>query len=195
MKKLQLFIYYCIGNVLLRHFYRSDIFSSKYFSRPGSKGWKWLFECFFWQKIIGINRHVPWPVSFKVLVVSPENIVFDYDDLHNFMSQGNYFQATGGRLVLGSGVYIAPNVGLIVENHDINDPSKRGGGKDVIVKEKCWIGMNSMILPGVELGEHTVVGAGSIVTKSFPQGHCVIAGNPAKIIKDLTQGAVRKNEN
>ena len=45
--------------------------------------------------------------------------------------------------------------------------------------------MNSMILPGVELGPRTVVGAGSVVTKSFPEGDCVIAGNPAKIIKKL----------
>jgi acetyltransferase-like isoleucine patch superfamily enzyme len=45
--------------------------------------------------------------------------------------------------------------------------------------------MNSVILPGVELGPHTIVGAGSIVTKSFPEGNCIIVGNPAKKIKDL----------
>ena len=49
--------------------------------------------------------------------------------------------------------------------------------------------MNSMILPGVTLGSHTVVGAGSVVTKSFPEGYCVIAGNPAKKIK-----AIKKTE-
>ena len=48
--------------------------------------------------------------------------------------------------------------------------------------------MNSVILPGVTLGEHTVVGAGSVVTKSFPDGHCVIAGNPAIIIRSLDGG-------
>ena len=45
--------------------------------------------------------------------------------------------------------------------------------------------MNSVVLPGVKLGDHTVVGAGSIVTKSFPEGYCVIAGNPAKMIKKI----------
>lgn len=47
------------------------------------------------------------------------------------------------------------------------------------------MGMNSMILPGVVLGPHTVVGAGSVVTKSFPNGYCVIAGVPAKLVKTI----------
>nr|WP_283244199.1 DapH/DapD/GlmU-related protein [Luoshenia tenuis] len=51
--------------------------------------------------------------------------------------------------------------------------------------EKCWIGMNSVVLPGVTLGPHTVVGAGAVVTKSFPEGYCVIAGNPARMIRKL----------
>jgi len=45
--------------------------------------------------------------------------------------------------------------------------------------------MNAVILPGVVLGPKTSVGARRIVTKSFPNGSCVIAGNPAKIIKNL----------
>jgi acetyltransferase-like isoleucine patch superfamily enzyme len=50
---------------------------------------------------------------------------------------------------------------------------------------RCWVGMNSVILPGVELGENTIVGAGAVVTRSFPEGHCVIAGNPARKLRDL----------
>lgn len=45
--------------------------------------------------------------------------------------------------------------------------------------------MNSVILPGVTLGNHTIVGAGSVVTKSFPEGNCVIVGNPGRVIKKL----------
>ena len=43
----------------------------------------------------------------------------------------------------------------------------------------------AIILPGVKLGPRTIVGAGSIVTKSFPEGFCVIAGNPARLIKTI----------
>ena len=58
-------------------------------------------------------------------------------------------------------------------------------GKDIIIGKKCWIGMNSVILPGVVLGDHTIVGAGAVVTKSFVDGNCVIGGNPARIIRKL----------
>jgi carbonic anhydrase/acetyltransferase-like protein (isoleucine patch superfamily) len=54
--------------------------------------------------------------------------------------------------------------------------------------------MNSIILPGVVLGIRTIVGAGSVVTKSFPDGYCVIAGNPAKIIKTLDKEKFVKHQ-
>ena len=57
--------------------------------------------------------------------------------------------------------------------------------KEVCIDDYCWIGMNVVILPGVHLGPRTIVGAGSVVTKSFPNGYCVIGGNPAKLIKEL----------
>ena len=47
----------------------------------------------------------------------------------------------------------------------------------------CWLGAQSVLLPQVVLGDYTIVGAGAVVTKSFEEGYCVIAGNPAKIIK------------
>jgi acetyltransferase-like isoleucine patch superfamily enzyme len=62
---------------------------------------------------------------------------------------------------------------------------ERADSKPITLGISCWVGMNSVILPGVSLGDHTIVGAGSVVTKSFPDGFCVIAGNPAKLIRDI----------
>jgi acetyltransferase-like isoleucine patch superfamily enzyme len=58
---------------------------------------------------------------------------------------------------------------------------------EVRIGRYCRIGMGSIIHPGVILGDFTTVAAGSIVTKSFPQGYCVIAGNPAAIVEDYSQ--------
>lgn len=60
----------------------------------------------------------------------------------------------------------------------IDDP------KEILVSEECFIGAHSFILKGVNLGKHCIVGANSVVTKSFPP-YSVIAGTPAKLIRTL----------
>ena len=143
-------------------------------------------ESFFIQKIIGSQRHIPFPVSFRSQFMNWEHFIFDVDDLENFQKGGCYFQAASDACInIGRGTFIAANVGIITANHDLQNLEKHMSGKDVTIGEKCWIGMNSVILPGVTLGEGTVVGAGSIVTKSFTEGHCVIAGNTSKLIREL----------
>lgn len=164
-----------------KKYLRGKNFNNTHFS----VGWKWILQCIIPQKIFRINAHVPFPVSPRVKVGIPQNIEFDPDDMQMFHSMGIYFQAVGGKLIFGKGVWVAPNVGFISSNHNLQNPDKRDPGKDIIIGDKSWIGMNTMILPGVELGPHTVVGAGAVVTKSFKEGHCVIAGNPAKVIKLL----------
>ena len=78
---------------------------------------------------------------------------------------------------LGDGTYMA--FGATVLCHDMS----RNIRKDVNVGKNCFIGARSMLMPGVTLGDSTIVAAGSIVTKSF-DGHCIIAGNPAKVIRE-----------
>ena len=55
------------------------------------------------------------------------------------------------------------------------------------IGKNCFVGGRSMILPGVEIGDGCVIGAGSVVTKSVPPG-CVVAGNPARILRENIQG-------
>ena len=86
---------------------------------------------------------------------------------------------------IGDNVRIAPGVKIISRNHNVQDVSRHDEYKDIHIENNCWIGANTVILPGITLGENTIVGAGSVVTKSFVDGYCIIAGNPAKLIRKL----------
>ncbi|CAZ95797.1 acyltransferase [Zobellia galactanivorans] len=165
-------------------FFKKKFLKGRYFENNVT-GWKWAIQAMWRQKILRFNKSVPWPMNHTSTLSNWRNIDFHVDDLNNFQSPGCYFQNFSAKIILGKGCYIAPNVGLITTNHDLNDLDKHLEGKDIVLGKKCWIGMNAVLLPGVHLGDHTVVGAGSVVTKSFPQGRLVIAGNPAKIIKSI----------
>jgi len=86
---------------------------------------------------------------------------------------------------IGVGVAIGPGVKIITQKHNPEDLWHSKKREPVYIGNCCWIGANAVILPGVTLGPYTVVGAGAIVTKSFPEGHCVIVGNPAKLMRKL----------
>ena len=149
-------------------------------------GWRWAARSILWQRVLGFNREARYPVSPLIGIDEPANIQFDVDDLTMFQSWGSYFSNSyGGRIVIGKGTWIAPNVGLITTNHMLLDPARHEVPRDIHIGANCWIGMNAVILPGVDLGEHTVVGAGAVVTHSFPNGWCVLAGVPARQIRDL----------
>jgi acetyltransferase-like isoleucine patch superfamily enzyme len=90
------------------------------------------------------------------------------------------------KIEIGQNCQLGGNVSLIAESHKFSDHSaiyEQGvTRKGIKIGNDCWIGNNSIILDGVELGESVVVGAGSVVTKSF-SSNTVIAGVPAKEIK------------
>jgi len=151
-------------------------------------GWYWAVKGILVQKLLGKNRRVPWPVTAPVHISNYWNIQFHPDDLNNFNACFVYYQGLGGKINIGRGSYIAPNVGLITANHDPDDLDRHMPGKDIIIGDRCWIGMNSVILPGVILGPRTIVGAGSVVTKSFEEGGVTIAGVPARIITQNGSG-------
>ncbi|MGL4990281.1 MAG: acyltransferase [Sarcina sp.] len=168
---------------ILNIFFERKYLKGKYFyeKRAGLLwGWKSVF-----RKIFGNNRGIPFPVGASCIVSNSRNLEFDVDSINVFQSPGCYFQNHRGKIYIGKKVYIAPNVGLITTNHDITDLDKHIEGKDIKIGDECWIGMNSVILPGVELGKKTIVGAGAVVTKSFIDGNCIIGGVPAKVIRNI----------
>ena len=94
-----------------------------------------------------------------------------------------------GPVTIGSHVNLAQGITVTALNHNFEESSKRIDEqgvttKPVIIGNDIWIGANAVILPGVSIGDHSVVAAGAIVTKDVPP-HSLVAGVPAKIIKKI----------
>jgi acetyltransferase-like isoleucine patch superfamily enzyme len=190
MKSIKLIlrkIVYFIISILGRLSYDRQYLVGRYFDDITSIGWKWVWLGLLSRFFLRVNLDVPWPCYHTVRVGNPKNIFFNPDDLHIFQSGGTYFQAIDGKIFIGKNTWIAPNVGIITTNHDLYNLDLHQSGKDIILGESCWLGMNSVVLSGVVLGPHTVVAAGAVVTRSFIEGYCVLAGVPAKCIKLLSE--------
>lgn len=96
---------------------------------------------------------------------------------------GCYIQGAG-KVYFGDYVQLGPNVGILSANHDLYDQRKYNEAQ-IVIGNYSWIGMNSIVTAGVTLGPRTIVAAGAVVTKSFPDGFCILAGVPAKVVKHL----------
>ncbi len=94
-----------------------------------------------------------------------------------------------GPVKIGDNVNLAQGITVTALNHNFNDPSKRIDEQGVStsavnIGNDIWIGANAVILPGVSIGNHSVVAAGAVVTKDVP-AHTLVAGVPAKVIKEI----------
>ena len=94
-----------------------------------------------------------------------------------------------GPLEIGSHVNLAQGITVTALNHNFSDANKRideqgVSTSPVTIEDDVWIGANAVILPGVTIGEHSVVAAGAVVTKDVPP-HSLVAGVPAKVIKKI----------
>lgn len=81
-----------------------------------------------------------------------------------------------------AGIHIGANSYLAFDTRVLSHDMVRNLRTHTRIGKHCFIGGKSLILPGVEIGDHCIVAAGSVVTKSVPSG-CIVAGNPAKIIR------------
>lgn len=92
------------------------------------------------------------------------------------------------KVTIGSGTFLAPGVHIYAAEHPL-DAKERAvweNGRPVTIGKDCWIGGHTTICPGVTIGDRSVIGAGSVVTKDIPADSLAV-GNPARIIRKLNQ--------
>ena len=101
-----------------------------------------------------------------------------------FINHACSFLDLGG-ITIEDDVLIGPRVNLTTENHPV-DPTKRKhlDLKSILIKRNVWIGAGATILPGVTIGENSIVAAGAVVNKDVPD-NAIVGGVPAKFIKSI----------
>jgi acetyltransferase-like isoleucine patch superfamily enzyme len=106
----------------------------------------------------------------------------------NFFANYNFIVLDGNYVRIGDNVWIAPNVGIYAAGHPL-DAEDRIAGEEyafpVTIGDNVWIGGGVSIIGGVTIGKNAVVAAGSVVIRDVPP-NTLVAGNPAKVVREIT---------
>jgi acetyltransferase-like isoleucine patch superfamily enzyme len=107
------------------------------------------------------------------------------------VNEGARFECTrairvGDRVRIGFGAVLIDN-----HFHDVYDRESRPPGRSIVVENDVWIGARAMVLPGVRIGEGSIVGAGAIVSNDVPP-FTVVAGNPAHVVRSLSAELLKR---
>ena len=90
-------------------------------------------------------------------------------------------------ITIGDDVQIGPNVQLLTPTHPLEAEPRRAkweSARPIAIGDNVWLGGGVIVLPGVSIGENTVVGAGAVVTRDLP-ADVVAVGNPARVVRQL----------
>ena len=107
----------------------------------------------------------------------------------NFFANNQCTILDSGKVSIGDNVMFAPNVSLYTVGHPLHYQQRNQGyeqAKAIIIKDNVWIGGSCVILGGVTIGENSVIGAGSVVTKSIP-ANSLAFGNPCRVIRKINE--------
>lgn len=111
---------------------------------------------------------------------------FNIEIGEKFYSNHNLVILDANKVTFGNNVQIGPNCGFYTSGHPLDKDERRNVefAKPITVGNDVWIGGNVCVMPGVTIGDNTVIGAGSVVTKDIPS-NVVAVGNPCRVIKEL----------
>lgn len=154
---------------------------------PGATLPVWIANVFF-QRFLRIDAGCRYSKHFTSRVLHPQGLYVENEctkvRTSLAVSGGCYINCADG-LWIGEGTIWGPNVAMISQTHDIDDFDKAPPTAGIHIGRKCWIGLGAVILPGVTLGDRTIVAANAVVRQSFPDGGVVVAGVPAKAVRRI----------
>lgn len=147
----------------------------------------WIVNALF-QRLLRLDHGCRYGKHFTTRVLHPHGLHIEdecpYVRRSLAVSGGCYINAADG-LWIGKGTIWAPNVAIVSQTHGINDFRGAPPTAGIRIGRGCWLGFGSVVLPGITLGDRTIVGANAVVTRSFPDGNVVIAGAPAIAVRQL----------
>lgn len=120
---------------------------------------------------------------------------FHCDYGYNIVAGDNFYMNVGcvildgARVTFADNVFVAPHCGFYTAGHPL-DHERRNAGLEyalpITIGNNVWIGAQVCVLPGVTIGDDSVIGAGSVVTKDIPAG-VLAAGNPCRVIREISE--------
>ena len=165
-------------------------------TRP--RGWLRLFQPFYIKRgrrsviYSNIRKDI---VPFNSFELGEKSVIESFSTINNMVgaitigsrSRIGLGNTIIGPVKIGNNVNLAQNIIISGLNHNYSDPDKtiisQGvNTSEVIIEDDVWIGANSVILAGITIGKHSVIGAGSVVIRDVPP-YSIVVGNPGKIIK------------
>ncbi len=126
----------------------------------------------------------------KPVIHSPFHCDFGFN-IHigdNFIGNFNLSILDEAKVSIGNNVMIGPNCSLITITHALDAAQRNDGvmaAKPITIGNNVWIAANVVILPGVTIGDNSVIGAGSVVTKDMP-ANVLAVGSPCKVLRPIT---------
>ena len=107
----------------------------------------------------------------------------------NFFANYNCTILDVAKVIIGDNCQFAPNVSVYTAGHPVHPDTRNTGyeyGISVTIGDNVWVGGNTVICPGVHIGNNAVIAAGSVVTRDIPD-NVVAAGNPCRVIREITE--------
>ena len=153
--------------------------------------------CFELNQIKPSNLEKRNSIINKLLGYQPDNLELlspftcDYGNNivlgKNVFINSNCYFMDGAKITVGDNVFIGPSCGFYTANHPLDYQTRNQGIEQalpILIGYNVWLGGNVIVLPGVEIGDGCVIGAGSVVTKDI-EANSIATGVPCKVIKKI----------